>query len=188
MRKQKKIRIFTCLTPTILLFLFTGLWAQEEYQARLFSNTGTGLQRAEKIIISVDSYTSSEEVINLIQTFHKGGYNQFRAALRKIKKGILRPIGGRGMQITIHAAQSTPTEKGRHIILVGESQSWSTDSRRRQDNRFPYMVVELDINEKGKGSGEIYLSANIKLTSQGTIERSGYDRPPQQLIGLRRIK
>jgi hypothetical protein len=92
------------------------------------------------------------------------------------------------MQITLHAAQSTLTEKGRHIILVGESQSWSMDSRLKQDTRFPYMVVELDFNNRGKGSGEIYLSANIKLTNQGTIERSGYNRPPQQLMGLTRLK
>ncbi|MDH4218138.1 MAG: hypothetical protein OEZ52_00645 [Candidatus Aminicenantes bacterium] len=33
-------------------------------------------------------------------------------------KGIVRPTGGRGIQIIIHAAQSTQTDKGRKIILV----------------------------------------------------------------------
>jgi hypothetical protein len=188
MVKQNKVRLLSAITPIVFLFLFTDLYAHEEFQARLFSGSGAGFQRDEKIAITVDSYTSTEEVIQLIQTFHKSGYKKFRTALRKMKKGFLRPICGRGMQVTLHAAQSTPTKKGRHIILVGESQDWSMESHRRQDSRFPFLVIELDINEKGRGSGELYVAANIRLTGQGTIERSGYNTPPWQLIGLAQLK
>lgn len=188
MEKQNKARFSSWVAPAVCLFLCTGLWAQEEFEARLFPDESRGSQRAEKIIISVDSYTSSEEVFQLIETFHRNGYKQFRTMLREMKKGILRPTGGRGMQVTLHAVQSTQTEKGRHIILVGESQSWNLDSRRRHDNRFPFLVVELSLNEKGKGSGEIYLSADIKLTGQGTIERDAYNAPPRQLLGVAVLK
>ena len=188
MEKQNKARFSSWAAPVICLFLCTGLWAQEEFQARLFPDVGPGSQRAEKIIISVDSYTSSEEVYQLIETYNNRGYDQFRAVLRGMKKGILRPIGGRGIQIIFHAAQSIPTEKGRKIVLVGESQSWNLDSSLRYDSRFPFLVVELSLNEKGKGSGNIYLSADIKLTGQGTIERDAYNAPPKQLLGVAVLK
>ena len=50
------------------------------------------------------------------------------------------------------------------------------------------MVIELSLNEKGKGKGNIYLSADIKLTGQGTIEMTGYSSPQRQLFGVAVMK
>lgn len=188
MDQKKKACLLSMIIPVICLFLCSGLWAEEEFQGRLFPDATRGSQRAEKIIISIDGYTSPDEVFQLIQTYHNSGYEQFRSDLRKIKKGILRPVGGMGVQVAFHLIQSTPTKKGRDIILVSESQSWNLDSRRRHDNRFPYLVVELSLNEKGEGSGNIYLSADIRLTSQGTVEKASYNQPPRQIVGLELIK
>lgn len=188
MVKYKKTGLSLYTASVIFLLLCSGLWAQERFQGRLFPDATRGTQRAEKIIISIDGYTSTDEVFQLIQTYHKSGYKQFRDDLREMKKGILRPVGGMGVQVAFHLIQSTPTEKGRDIILVGESQSWNLDSRRKHDNRFPYLVVELSINEKGKGSGNIYLSADIRLTSQGIVEKAAYNQPPRQIIGLEFLK
>ena len=172
----------------ICLVFCSSLWSQEEFQGRLFPDAARGSQRAEKIVISIEDYTSTEEVFQLIQTYHKSGYQQFRDDLRKMNKGILRPVGGMGVQVVFHLIQSTPTEKGRDIILVSESQSWNLDSRRRHDNRFPYLVVELNLNEKGKGSGNIYFSADIRLTSQGIVEKASYSQPPRQILGVEILK
>jgi len=188
MRKKYETCFFSFIVPGILTFLCSGLWGQEEFQGRLFPDAARGSQRAEKIIISIDGYTSTDEVVQLIQTYHQSGYEQFRTDLRKLKKGILRPVGGMGVQVAFHLIQSTPTKKGRDIILVSESQSWNLDSRRRHDNRFPYLVVELSLNEKGKGSGNIYLQADIRLTSQGTVEKASYNQPPRQIVGLELVK
>jgi hypothetical protein len=188
MNKHTRAHLSAWVAAAIFLCLCTGLWAKEEFQARLFPDLGQGSQKATKLIISIDDYTSSEEVFQLMNTFNNRGYEQFRAALHAMKKGTLRPKGGRGVQIILHAAQSTPTEKGRNIILVGESQSWNLDSRMRYDGRFPFMVIEFSLNEKGKGDGNIYVSADIKLTSQGTIEVTGYSSPPKQLYGVAVLK
>jgi hypothetical protein len=188
MDKKNKAYFFSMIIPAICLFLCSGLWGQEEFQGRLFPDAARGSQRAEKIIISIDGYTSSEEVFQLIQTYHNSGYEQFRTDLRKMKKGILSPVGGMGVQVTFHLIQSTPTEKGRDIILVSESQSWNLDSKRRHDNRFPYLIVELSLNEKGEGSGNIYLQADIRLTSQGIVEKASYNQPPRQIVGLELVK
>jgi len=188
MNKHNRAHLSAWVAVAIFLCLCTGLWAKEEFQARLFPDLAQGSQKATKLIISIDSYTNSEEVLQLIQTFNNRGYEQFRATLHAMNKGTLRPTGGRGVQIILHAAQSTPTDKGRNIILVAESQSWSLDSRLRYDGRFPLMVIELSLNEKGKGKGNIYLSADIKLTGQGTIEMTGYSSPQRQLFGVAVMK
>lgn len=188
MQKQKKSRFYSWTALAIGLLLATGLWAQEEFKGRLFPDAARGSQRALNIIISIDEYTSKQEVFQLIQTYHQSGYKQFRSDLREMKKGILRPVGGTGNQVVFHLAQYTPTGNGGEIILVGESQSWNLDSRRRHDNRFPYLVVELSINEKGEGSGNIYLQADIRLTSQGIVEKASYNQPPRQILGIELVK
>jgi hypothetical protein len=188
MVKQKKRRLSSWTALTIGLLFTTGLWAKEEFKGRLFPDATRGSQRAMNIIISIDEYTSTEEVFKLIQTYHNSGYKQFRDDLKGMKKGILRPVGGTGNQVVFHLAQYTPKGNGGEIILVGESQSWNLDSRRRHDNRFPYLVVELSFDEKGKGSGNIYLQADIRLTSEGIIEKASYNQPPRQIVGLELIK
>ncbi len=179
----------------ILLFLLTfsvlsgnpfsgeGL-PQEEFQARLLPGVGAAAQQARKLIIEVESYTTVEEVRELIQIFHNNGYDQFRGALKGMKKGVARPTGGRGVAINLNAAQSMPTEEGRKIILVGDSQSWSLDTSYRYDSRFPFLLIELELNQKGRGSGKVYVQADITLTSDGNIEMASYGAPPKQLFGV----
>jgi hypothetical protein len=162
----------------------TVLWAQEEFRGRLLPGQGPSAQQAEKLRILVDSYTSDEEVFHLIEVFNKRGYEQFRSTLRGMNKGAIHPIGGRGAKLILHAAQNIQTDKGRQIILVAESYSWDIGTSFSFDNRYPFMVIELDINNKGKGKGRIYLSARIKLTSNGTIEMESYSSPPKQLWGV----
>lgn len=168
----------------VCITLSTVLWAQEEFQGRLLPGLGPSAQQAEKLKILVDSYTSDEEVLHLIEVFNKRGYEQFRSTLRGMNKGAILPIGGRGSKLILHAAQNIQTDKGRQIILVAESYSWDIGTSFSFDQRFPFMVIELNINNKGKGKGKIYLSARIKLTSKGTIEMESYSSPPKQLWGV----
>lgn len=189
MKKHNRAHFSTGIIAAICLFLCTGIWAQEKFQARIFPDVGPGgAQKPTKLIISVDSYTSSEEVFQLMNTFNNSGYEQFRAALRATKKGIVRPTGGRGARIILHAAQSTPKEKGRNILLVAESESWNLGTTMRLDSRFPYVVIEFSLDEKGKGTGNIYVAAEIKFTGEGTIERGDYSIPPKQLLGVAEMK
>ena len=177
--KRKKILVLAACVS-----LCSILSAQEEFRARLLPPRGPSAQQAEKLRILVDSYTTDEEVFHLIEVFNKSGYDQFRNALRGMNKGVIHPIGGRGTKLVLLAAQSKQTENGRKIILVAESYSWDIGTSFSFDKRFPFMVVELDINEKGKGKGKVYLSARIKLTSDGMIEMDSYSSAPKPLWGV----
>jgi len=163
------------------------LQAKEEFQARLLESGSTF--RPMKLIISVESYTSAQEVFQLIEIFHEKGYKQFRRALRGMNKGNVRPIGGRGLKIILHAAQNTQMDSGRRILVVAESQSWKrVDARLRYDSRFPFMFIELKFDTGGKGTGRVYLHADIKLTSQGIIEIASYSSAPIPLYDVSNLK
>jgi hypothetical protein len=156
----------------------------EVFQARLLPGPGPSSQQAEKLKILVHGYTSKDEVLHLMDVHHKRGYEPFRATFRGMNKGEIQPIGGRGSKLILHAAQSIQTEKGREIILVTESYSWDIGTRFNFDQRYPFTVIELDINNKGKGNGKVYLSAQIKLSSEGVIELESYSSPPKPLWGV----
>lgn len=188
MERRTVKRLTALAVVTAFLSSSTVLWAKEEFQARLFPGLGPGSQKAKKLQISVENYTTAEEVFELIEIFNKRGYEQFRGAFRGMKKGFLRPSGGRGVKIILHAAQNIQTGKGRKILLVGESQSWNLDASLRYDSRFPFLVVELNIDNKGKGEGKVYVQADIQLTGQGAIDLASYDSPPKQLFGVRLLK
>lgn len=184
MEKFNTKRCSVWIVVAVCMGLSLHLWAQEEFRGRLLPGPGPSSQQAEKLRILVDSYTSDEEVRHLVEVFNRGGYEQFRSALHGMNKGELHPIGGRGTKLPLLAAQSKQTEKGRQILLVAESYSWDIGTSFHFDQRFPFLVIQLDLNNRGKGSGKIYLSARIKLTGEGTIEMDSYGSPPKQLWGV----
>jgi hypothetical protein len=183
--ERRNIKRFSAwAVVAICMSLSTVLWAQEEFQGRLFPRQGPSAQQAEKLKILVDSYTTDEEVFHLMEVFDNRGYEQFRSTLHGMNKGAIHPIGGRGSKFILHAAQSIQTDKGRQIILVAESYSWDIGTSFHFDQRFPFLVILLDLNKKGKGKGKIYLSARIILTRKGAIELENYSSPPKQLWGV----
>jgi hypothetical protein len=184
---------------TVLLFLFSLLFissnsftsvlqAKEEFQARLLEPS-TGEYKAMKLIISVESYTSAQEVIQLIEIYNEGGYEQMRRALREMNKGDVQPTGGRGLKIILHAAQKIPTDDGSRILVVAEGQSWKLiDPSVRYDSRFPFLFIELKFDSGGNGTGRVYPHADIKLTDQGIIEIASFFTPPIPLYDVSALK
>jgi hypothetical protein len=189
--KMKK-RIIIGLSIWIFMAVFLSSSAAvletETFQARLLTG---GLQYTEsvrKIKISIDSYTTPEEVQKLIEVQSQQGYEPFMDAFRALNKGIFFPIGGRGVKIIIHAAHSMPTENGRKILLFAQRGTWDVEMNLRTDSRFPFMVIELNVNSKGKGEGKLYEQTGIKLTAERTLEMDGYNSPPKQLWDVRLSK
>lgn len=117
-------KISTWATLVVCLSWSANLSASEEFQGRLLMGSGLDTKKVMKLRISIDSYTSSEEAFQLMETLYSKGYQPFMSVFRGINKGVIKPVGGRGVNVTIHAAQAFPTEKGRKILLFTERQSW----------------------------------------------------------------
>jgi hypothetical protein len=169
------------------LVLSSVLWAEEKFEAKLLTEPGLDSGLATKFEISIEGYTSHEEVSRLKEVFHKEGYESFMSAFRGMNKGILSPVSGRGVKIIIHAVHSIPTDKGRKILLFAPSQSWDADTPRIIDWRFPFMLIELDLDHKGKGKGKIYEQVSIRLNPGETVGMDSYNSPPLALWGVRAI-
>jgi hypothetical protein len=173
----------------VCLSVSAVLWAGEKFQGRVLTEGDRpGAYRAMRVKITVESYSSPGEILKLMEILRDQGYEPFMRAFRDINKGSFQPIGGRGVKINLHAAHSVSTEKGRQVLLFTQRQTWDLDMQQRIDRRFPFMVIELNLDDKGKGEGKIYEQANIRLTPQGTMEMEAYNSPPRQLYDLQTVK
>jgi hypothetical protein len=165
------------------------LWPAEEFQGRVLPESDRpGAYKAMRVKITVKSYSSRDEILKLLEILRDQGYEPFMRAFRDINVGTFRPIGGRGVKINLHAAHSVSTENGRQILLFTQRQTWDLDMQQRIDRRFPFMVIELNLDDKGNGEGKIYEQANIRLTAWGTMEMEAYNSPPRQLYDLQKVK
>jgi len=184
----------------VLIAVFCGclcfggaLSAAETYNAKLFTRGGPNTENVIRLQITIDSFTSGEEGWILFHALNYEGWEQFISAFRQAKKGTVQFRGARGLSIAIHAAQVIPTEKGRKIMLFTEKQVWEVDVQQRTDGRFPFMVFELDLDNKGVGEGKIYENAQVKLkgdreSGTGAIEMESYSSAPKVMFGVGLVK
>jgi hypothetical protein len=188
MKKRILIGLLAFICMTAFLRLGATVPEKEEFQARLLTGGMMYTENVKKIKITIDSYSTPDEVFNLIKIQAEQGYEPFMSAFRALNKGIFFPLGARGNQIIVHGAHSYPTEKGRQILLYTQRQPWDADSNQRIDHRFPFMVIELNVDSKGRGTGKIYEQASIRMTPERTFEMDGYNSPPKQLWDVKLMK
>lgn len=187
-----KMKILTIFFVLVGLAAFLGAQEAapkvENFQARLLTGGMQYTDSVKKIKISISGYSTTDEVFTLIKVQAEQGYEPFMNAFRALNKGIFFPLGGRGTQIIIHGAHSIPTEKGRQVFLFAQRMPWDQETSQRIDHRFPFMVIELNLNNKDKGTGKIYEQASIRMTPERTFEMDGYNAPPKQLWDVRPTK
>jgi hypothetical protein len=190
--KSMKKQIISGLSMWIFVAAFlsssTAILETEEFQARILQGGMQYTEGVKKLKITIDSYSTDEEILRLLEIQSRQGYEAFMDAFQALNKGIIIPLGTRGIKITIHGAHSIPTEKGRKILLFTQRQSWDVEMNPRTDSRFTFMVFELNVDSKGKGDGKIYEQASIELTLKRTFEMNGYNSPPKQLWDVRLSK
>ena len=163
------------------------LSAQEEFRARLLNLAGLFSDRMITIKIKIEDYTTIEEVRELQKIHSERGSMAFMNALKKGDKGVINFLSSRGLNLRILAASVQPTESGRKILLVMERRSWDTETSIRIDSHYLYMVMELDVDTEGKGTGKLYKGANIQIGGERIIEMTDF-HTPMPLHNVRQMK
>jgi hypothetical protein len=163
--------------------------AQEKFICRMFTGGGPNQERVQNVRIEIDAYSTTEEIAQFADVLNKQGWEPFIALFRGSKKGTVRFMSTRGFNVTVHAAHSMPTGKGRKILLFTERQNWDADNH-PIDNRggYLFMVIELELNAKDKGEGKIYQQADIQFNENSTLAMKTYKVTPLVLFGVQPTK
>jgi len=165
--------------------LIAPLGATDIYRARML--TGKVDQPIVNIQVEVESWTTPEEIRQLQDVLAQSGVDPFLAAFGAMNKGVVRFMFARGWNLPVHAAQVLPTEKGKKVLVFLNRQGWDPGSFQKGGRHF-FMVMELKLNEKGKGEGRFYEDAQIKLDSMlGKIELETYESAPKILPNVQEV-
>jgi len=101
----------------------------------------------------------------------------------------VRFMDSRGWNLPVHAAQVTPAEKGKKVTLVMMRQTWDPGSQFGRTGSNMFMVLELNVRDKGAGDGRLYEDANIRIILPGGgIEMTKYEAAPKIIIQVNEVK
>jgi hypothetical protein len=157
---------------------------KEVFSANAVPTGGVSIRLSRGITFYVDRYATDEEKAMLIQTLQSGGASALRKAIGKLKMGRMSPTGSTG--VTINAAFSRPTEKGRIVTLVSERTLGFWELRnagRSTDYDLGFAVLELD--DKDKGQGVLIPAAELGF-KDNTLEVESYGNNPLKLMGVQK--
>jgi tetratricopeptide (TPR) repeat protein len=148
------------------------------FRARLINPVG-------QIEISVEEYTSADEILSLKQLLDIGKTEAFHRAIRSSNKGRVRFKETSNLTFRIRVAQMAASERGRKIEVFAESRGLQGFPHKRYDPQFPFLVIILDLDENDLGDGLIYEGAGIALSPQGTIVLQNWRSRPAPLVDVR---
>ena len=171
----------------IVLIFASPLSAEEKFRARYITLGGPIREKAITIDITVDSYTTPEEVTQLQKVLREKGSLEFVDAFRAINKGVINFKSARGLNMRINAAHSYETDTGKRIIVFTERQAWDTDSELRITGTYMFMAIELELDERGGGKGKFYSGVNVKLDDDGYVVLDTF-QSPKLLMGAKQTK
>lgn len=157
---------------------------KEVYSATAFAAT-TGA-KSLSLTIYIDDYTTDAEIHALAQTLKTGGSDAVLKAMEKVKpeKGRVAVVGRTGNDVAI--IRSRPAEKGkRRIILVTARPIGFLELRQGTRSRdYQFGVMELLLDEKGKGSGTALPAAKIWFNKKGELEIEHLGMEPVRLVNV----
>jgi hypothetical protein len=149
---------------------------------RGFRRTGTAF-----ITITIDQYTTDEEMQRLAEAYSSDRQDGLLKAMRKMKKGTVQIEGDLGYRI--RAARQIKTDKGATLLVAFERPiSWLEARSSSSSLDYPFAVIEIEFDEKGKGAGTLHVAAKIKINEENEVKVEGYEFNPARLLNVRKRK
>jgi hypothetical protein len=173
--------LFTILIAAAALDASAQPLAEKEiYKARMLTGRAPVEPALVEIRIEIEGWTTQEEILRFQNLLIQSGTDPFLAAYSAAHLGVVRFMYTRGWNLPIHAAHFTATEKGKKVRLFFLRQNWNPGSHFASTGRYLFMAIELDINEKGQGTGRFYEDASIQMNPDaGTIIMDSYASAPR---------
>jgi hypothetical protein len=188
MARLPRYRTFLALALGAAAVLAVPARAADVFRARLLTGKAPAEPAAVAMRIEVESYTTSEELI-LLQQALASGNDAFLDVFQKMNKGVVRFMDSRGWNLPIHAVQVVPGEKGKKLTCVLLRQVWDPGSTFVRSGANYFMVLELNLREKGAGDGRLYEDASIKfILPDGRTEMTKYGAAPKIIIQVNEVK
>ncbi|NPV84343.1 MAG: hypothetical protein HPY46_12285 [Candidatus Aminicenantes bacterium] len=174
---------------SVICWLAGPALAKDVFRGRMLTERAPIEPPAVEILIEVDSWTTPDEVMQFSEAMAGSGVEAFLNLFKATKKGAVRFLYARGYNLTIHMAQVQQEEDGKKkVILVFRREPWSQGTQ-LGIGRYYFMVMELRLNEKGKGEGRFYEDAQIQFdVTNGRVFLETYGISPKMIPMIQEVK
>lgn len=188
-----RILIASSAAALLALAVATGAAAQSEEQRfrahAVITNAVPG-EQASMVDFTITRWSTDEERQALIKTFHQNGAAALLDALEDTPSvGSLRTPDSTAWDL--HYASQTPVEGGgRRIILATDRPIgfWELYNNDRSAD-YPFMLIEIRLNERGEGEGRMSVATRIELSPDGKqLQLENYSSQPVLLRNIRRVE
>lgn len=187
---MRRTLISTVLCTACLLLgvsvTFAKKKAEKPVQERFEATMSPAFSSDNSVTVAIEEFSTDEEVQDLAQAFARGGADSLEKALGKIKKGYFGMAGGQTMPLLI--VQSSAEGGVRRLNILGQAPTLfggAGDVQVSIGHRgYPYTCIQLEVDEKGKGTGLLVPYANVVFNQQGRIVIKPMSRAATRLVNV----
>lgn len=151
------------------------------------SNVGGAGGRSAVVQMSINRWSTEAERQTLIKAFQERGPSGLLEALQKTEPiGRIRTANTLGWDLH-YAVQAPAKDGGRHILIATDRVVgfWEVSHDARTMD-YPFTLVELHLDQHGKGKGKIALATKIVRSKDGQrLELENYSSEPVRLQNVR---
>jgi hypothetical protein len=145
----------------------------EHFSAVAVATRGAMGGKSVNLDIYIKEYTSDEKMQELLGILSEGGPDALRRPMEKLDVGQISPTGRVGTPIAV--ARAKKTEKGTLISLVtARNMSFWELREGGRSTDYQFSVLQMLVDERGKGEGSAIVAAKIKFDKEGTLVIESY--------------
>src|SRR5215470_5919191 len=188
---RNRIGKFTLLLVLGITFLLPASYGQDEkVKAEAYSAVamGTGGSVGGKTIqfdFRVTKYNSDEEVNNFAEILKEKGPDALRRALEKEDVGRINPVGRTGNQIAVARKRQEGSETV-ITMVTARNMPFIELYRGGRTTDYPFGFLQVKLNEKGEGAGQIMAAAKIRFNGKkGHYEIESYGNQYIKAVNVR---
>lgn len=182
---QTTVGLLLCVSAAALLAQAAEKDEKEKKKSEFYYATAITGGTMIRLTIIINSYTPDEEVQPLAETLKTNGPEALSKALEKMDRGDI--AAGDQLGNTINVARTFQTDKGRVIrLLLNRPIGFLEAARRGRSMDYEFSLVELLVDEKGKGSGVMVPAAKIMFNKEGQLDIENYGTSPVRITSVQR--
>jgi len=188
---RNRIGKFTLLLVLGITFFLPASYGQDEkVKAEAYSAVamGTGGSVGGKTIqfdFRVTKYNSDEEVNNFAEILKEKGPDALRRALEKEDVGRINPVGRTGNQIAVARKRQEGSETV-ITMVTARNMPFIELYRGGRTTDYPFGFLQVKLNEKGEGAGQIMAAAKIRFNGKkGHYEIESYGNQYIKAVNVR---
>jgi hypothetical protein len=159
--------------------------AGEDFTARML-DTGGSLPRKNTayVQIHIERWTTDDEARRFLQILASSGSDGLMKELWNLDNGWIS-IGDRlGYPLSVTRSHERDGKRIVRILTDRPIQIFEVmDALRTTD--YPFGIIELTLDENGRGEGRVMAAAKAGFTADGTLEVESYGIEPLRLVDVR---